>query len=174
MRSGRPWRTVLFGKAVRTSRRHRAAATHPLAARHPVRMGAVTAALLLAAAALGGCASARSELGTANSACYISLPQAVTAVHHRGHLYGVRLVSVASLQHRAPLLYRAARRAPGKKVGQVCLVAFTGTFKAKEVERPLGRTAGHLAVVELAYPSKRLLATLLAHHPPLPFGHPHV
>lgn len=137
------------------------------------RLGGTAAALLLGAAALGGCASVRNELGTANSACYISLPRAVTAVDHHGHLFGVRLVSVASLQHRAPLLYRAARSAPGKKVGQVCLVAFAGTFRSRGVERPVGEPAGRFAVVELAYPAKRLFATLLVRHPPLPFGHPH-
>lgn len=137
------------------------------------RLAGVAAALALAAALLGGCASVRNELGTANSACYISLPRAVAAVHDHGHLFGVRLVNVASLQHRAPLLYRAARRAPGKKVGQVCLVAFAGTFRSAEVEDAAGNATGRLAVVELAYPAKRLFATLIVQHPPLPFGHSH-
>jgi hypothetical protein len=130
--------------------------------------------LVAGAGVLGGCAAARSELGTANSNCYIGLPEGVAAVHHHGRLFGVRLVTVASLERRAPLLYRAARQAPGPKAAQVCLVAFTGAFDAAGVEHPFGRPTGHLAVVELEYPSKRLLGTLLLRHAPLPFGHPHL
>ncbi len=156
----------------------------PRTARGPSRQGdprfsrvrLATAALVLVAGAgaLGGCAAARSELGTADSNCYISLPEGVAAVHHHGRLFGVRLVTVASLERRAPLLYRAARQAPGAKVGQVCLVAFTGAFDAAGVEHPIGGPRGHLAVVELEFPSKRLLGTLLLRHAPLPFGHPHL
>lgn len=139
------------------------------------RMRAAAATAVLASAlALGGCASVRNDLGTANSSCYIGLPKAVVAVHHHGHLVGVRLVTVTSLVHRSSLLYAAARQAPGKKVNQVCLVAFTGTFHHRAVERPLGHTHGHLAVVELGYPSKRLLATLIVRRLPLPFGHSHL
>jgi hypothetical protein len=138
------------------------------------RLAAAAAALVVGAAALGGCASVRNELGTPDSLCYIALPKAVSAVHHHGHLFGVRLVTVASLEHRAPRLYRAARQAPGKKVGQVCLVAFSGTFLAGHVEHPVGRSSGRLAVVELGYPSKHLFATLLVRRFPLPFGHPHI
>lgn len=139
------------------------------------RVRRATAALVLVAGAgvLGGCAAARSELGTASSNCYIGLPEGVAAVHHHGRLSGVRLVTVASLERRAPLLYQAARQAPGAKAAQVCLVAFTGTFDAAGVEHPIGRPAGHLAVVELEYPSKRLLGTLLVRHASLSFGHPH-
>lgn len=145
----------------------------PSTRRRP-RLGATAAALAVATSTLAGCASARSELGTANAACYIGLADAVAAVHHRGHLYGVRLVTVSSLEHRAPLLYAAARSTAGTKVTQVCLVAFSGTFSAAEVTHPVGKSSGHVAVVELAYPSKHLFATLLARHPPLPFGHPHI
>lgn len=147
----------------------------PNPARAPgARLAAAVGAVVLGAAALAGCASVRNELGTSNSACYLALPEAVKAVHHHGHLAGVRLVSVVSLRHRAPLLYGAAHQARGARVSQVCLVAFTGTFRADEVEHPMGRPAGHLAVVELGYPSKRQLATLLVRRLPLPFGHPHV
>jgi hypothetical protein len=150
--------------------RHRNRSAHGLR-----RMRAAAAAAVLASAlALGGCASVRNELGTANSSCYIGLPEAVAAVHHRGHLVGVRLVSVTSLAHRTPLLYAAARQAPGKTINQVCLVAFTGTFHNGAVDHPVGHATGHLAVVELGYPSKRLLATLIVRRLPLPFGHPHL
>jgi hypothetical protein len=141
------------------------------------RLAGVAIALVVGAAALGGCASARNELGTAESHCYIALPAAESAVHHRGVLHGVRLLTVTSLtslKPRASLLYRAAKDAPGPKVTQVCLFAFGGDFKASDVEDPIGRNAGHLAVVELSYPGKRLLATLVARRVPLGFGHPHI
>lgn len=147
------------------------------AARSKHRLAGVAVALAVGAAALGGCASARNELGTAESPCYIELPAAVHAVHHRGALRGVRLVTVASLaslKPRATLLYRAAKEAPGPKVTQVCLFAFGGRFKATDVQRPIGRKAGYLAVAELSYPGKRLLATLVARRAPLAFGHPHI
>lgn len=135
------------------------------------RLGAVLVALVVAASVLAGCASVRDNLGTADSNCYVGLPAAVGAVHHHGHLAGMRLVPVSSLQRKAPLLYLTARAASGTKATQVCLVAFAGDFAARAVERPEGRPAGHLAVVELGYPSTRLYATLLVRRAPLSFGH---
>lgn len=131
------------------------------------------AALLLGALGLGGCAAARNELGTASSDCYVDLAIASHAVHHSGHLRGVRLVSVASLRTHAPLLFDAAD-VHGKRLDQVCLVAFGGHFRAGGVERPIGKAAGNLAVVALGYPGRRLLATLLVKRLPLPFGHYHL
>jgi hypothetical protein len=134
------------------------------------RSAAVWLAIGAVALGLSGCAAARNELGTVDSDCYVTLPTAVNAVHHHGKLKGVRLVSVASLRTHAPVLYDAALD-HGKRSGNVCLVAFAGTFLADEVSGPVGRRAGHIAVVELSYPEKRLLATMLLRHPPIPFGH---
>lgn len=139
---------------------------------HGLRAIGATLALALGAAALGGCAAARNELGTAASSCYVDLPVALEAVHHHGKLGGVRLVTVASLRPHAPRLYRAALAERHR--GSVCLLAFSGDFAASRVERPIGRGTGHLAVVELAYPTKRLLATLLVLRAPLSFGHYHL
>jgi hypothetical protein len=130
-------------------------------------------AFVLGALGLGGCAAARNVLGTASSGCYVDLALATHAVHHEGRLKGVRLVTVASLRTHAPRLYRAAE-VRGKRLGQVCLVAFGGTFSAETVERPIGNLTGTLAIVELGYPARRLLATLLVEHPPVPFGHYHL
>ena len=138
-----------------------------------VRIALAAGALLLLAAGLGGCAAARNELGTAASDCYVDLAVASHAVHHEGKLRGVRLVSVPSLRSHAPLLYRTAE-ARGRRVDQVCLVAFGGRFRAGEVDRPIGAPTGNLAVVELGYPGRKLLATLLVTHAPLPFGHYHL
>ena len=131
------------------------------------------AALVASALGLGGCAAAREELGTAASGCYVDLALASHAVHDHGKLRGVRLVSVRSLSAHAPLLFNAAE-VEGKRLSQVCLVAFGGHFAARQVERPIGAPLGDLAVVELGYPRRRLLATLLVTRPPLPFGHSHI
>jgi hypothetical protein len=137
-------------------------------------------ALVISVAALGGgallgaCTSGRSVLGTSSSGCYAALPSAVDAVRDAGRLKGVLLVSVGSLRSGAPLLYRAARSAPGPRVDRVCLVAFTGRFSSRRVAKPVGRPGGTLAVVELAYPGHRVLATLIVPRAPLPFGHSHI
>ena len=138
------------------------------------RVGAAALAAALLAAGLGGCTSLRDNLGTSSGNCYVALPNAVLAVHGGGRLEGARLENLAALRTPAPLLYAAARSAPGPAVQRVCLVAFTGQFSAASVELPVGRHAGPVAVVELAYPGSRVLATLLARHSPVRVGHSHV
>lgn len=155
-------------------RRTTSGTTERRARRRPVFRSLLAAGALLAGAAtFAGCAAARNELGTANSGCYVDLSAAIHAVHHRGRLVGVRLVSVASLRRHAQRLFATAE-ARGKRPAEVCLVAFGGRFSAANVERPIGDTTGHLAVVELGYPHRKLLATLLVSHAPLPFGHSHL
>lgn len=129
--------------------------------------------LVLGALGLGGCASVRNDLGTVSSGCYVDLALASHAVHHHGRLRGVRLVPVASLRPHEPLLFDAAevRR---KRLGQVCLVAFGGQFHSDLVDHPIGEPTGKLAVVELGYPNRKLLATLIVTRPPLAFGHSHL
>lgn len=129
---------------------------------------------LAAGILLAGCTSARNGLGTTQSDCYVAIPAATRAVHGRGHLQGVQLEPVSALRDHAPRLYRAATTAPKPPVARVCLVAFTGRFRAADLAEHLGDATGRLAVVELAYPGNRLLATLLVAHPPLPFGHSHI
>lgn len=137
------------------------------------RGGRLAVAALAAGGGLGlaGCSAVRNDLGTSSSSCYEALPMASAAVHHRGHLHGVRLVSAASLRTRAPSLYEVAAT-EGQK--SVCLVAFTGEFTRPAVRRPAGQVEGDLAVVELGYPDGRLLRTLLITRQPLPFGHSHI
>ncbi len=140
---------------------------------HRIRALVAAGAVLAGAIGLGGCAAARDELGTSASDCYVDLAVAARAVHHEGRLQGVRLVSVASLRPHAPLLYDAAKT-HGKRLGDVCLVAYGGDFEKARVESPLGQSTGRLAVVELGYPGRQLLATLLVVHPPLDFEHYHL
>jgi uncharacterized protein YceK len=115
---------------------------------------------------LSGCTSVRNDLGTSSSVCYGSLPAATSAVHARGRLDGVRLVTVSSLRTSAPHLYRAAISSRGGAVSKVCLVAFSGDFRRGAVARPIGRERGSLAVVELVYPGERLSATRPVARPP--------
>lgn len=138
-----------------------------------VRALLACAAIVVGALGLGGCAAPREDLGTVASGCFVDLALASHAVHDRGGLRGMRLVSVASLRRHAPLLFDAAE-VEGRRFTQVCLVAFGGHFVARHVERPIGARRADLAVVELGYPGRRLLATLLVTRQPLPFGHYHV
>jgi hypothetical protein len=126
------------------------------------------------AALVSGCTSLRNTLGTTNANCYVALPRATTAVGAAGRLQGVRLERVSSLRTASPALYRAATSTPGRPIGQVCLVAFTGHFSAASVQDPVGQKSGRVAVVEVEYPDNRLLATLVAARPPLHFGHSHI
>ncbi len=128
----------------------------------------------LVAALLAGCTSVRSTLGTASANCYVALPNAGSAVHEHGHLEGTRLENVAAMATTAPVLSRAVRDLPGPPVRRVCLVAFGGRFLAAQVDHPIGARTGPVAVVELTYPGSKVVATLLAKHPPLRVGHSHV
>ncbi|MHB8220934.1 MAG: hypothetical protein ACYDHU_11545 [Acidimicrobiales bacterium] len=132
------------------------------------------AAAAMVALLFAGCTSVRNDLGPSSSVCYGSLPVATGAVHGRGRLDGVRLVTVSSLKTKAPHLYGAAVSRRAGAVSRVCLVAFSGRFQADGVSRPIGHDHGRLAVVELAYPGDQLLATLLVARPPLSFGHTHL
>jgi hypothetical protein len=138
------------------------------------RLLAGVLALGLLGALATACSAVRNSLGTTNGACFVALPSATTAIGGHGGLIGVRLVPVSQLKSVAPKLYQAAVSAPGPKVTQVCLLAFHGQFTAAHVRHPVGRASGHLAIVEIEYPDKRLLATLILRRAPLSFGHNHI
>lgn len=134
------------------------------------RLAVGMAAVAVAAGALAGCASARSDLGTADSNCYVDVAAALQAVRHEGRLYGIRLVSPTSLGSASPL-YRTACEVTSRP-SQLCLVDFEGRFRATAVTDATGDRAGRYAVVEFGYPGRRLLGTVLARRSPLPFAHP--
>jgi len=129
-------------------------------------MTCVVAALTLAA-----CDSARSDLGTSSSPCFVALPTANGAVHGAGRLVGVRLFTVGSLRRQAPHAYADATSAGAHSSDHVCLVAYEGRFTAPAIQKPRGRPAGKFAVVIVAYPSTRLLTTVIFRRVPLRFGH---
>jgi len=140
--------------------------------RRVVRRGMAGAALVGLMAVSTSCATGHSELGTDDGPCFVALPAAYGAVHHRGALLGVRLVPWSALGRFA---VRVQARLDGHHPpGRVCVVAFSGAFRRNQVERPAGAEVGPLAVVVLRYPSAALVATLIAHHRPLAFGHPYL
>ena len=128
---------------------------------------------LLAAGLLTGCASARSNLGTSDSSCYLALPTATNAVHAHGKLLGVHLFTLKALHQKAPHLYKALATTDSSSQ-TVCVTAFTGTFTRSSVSNPLGRVSGRLAVVVSTTSSNHVLGTVIFTRLPLHFGHSHV
>lgn len=124
------------------------------------------AALVAGALALGGCGGRGAALGTTSSACFHALPAAVSSVHHRGRLIGVRLVDTGKLRNPAA---RAAL-APRQKV---CLVAFSGGFTPADVERPVDQRSGPYVVVAVRPDGGAVLGSLIVPRLPLEFRHSH-
>jgi hypothetical protein len=142
--------------------------------RHLAQAALLALALVVAGSALSACTAVRNDLGTAEGQCYVAIPAATAAVHGPKHLKGVALVGLRSLRTIDRPLYRAAVETSGRPSPSVCLVAFTGHFRADQVTAPVGEPSGRLAVVALRYPGNRVLATLLVPHPPFAFGHSHI
>ncbi len=141
---GRPWRSVLSGLC----------------------------GLVLLASVLAGCSSARVGLGTTDESCYLALPTAAKAVGGHGHLEGIRKYTVSGLKGIAPRLYGfLVTQAP--RTQAVCLAGYTGTFTKAMVTKPLGHTAGKLAVVVVTTPGNKLLGTVLLTKLPVRFAHTH-
>jgi hypothetical protein len=129
----------------------------------------VTLALCL----LAGCTSARNSLGTSDSSCYLALPSASHAVGPHSKFIGVHQFTLSSLRQKEPGLFDSL--AALKPTSQrVCIIEFVGSFTQASVQKPLGKSSGRLAVVVLEAPSNHLLGTVIFHHPPLDFAHPHV
>ena len=63
----------------------------------------------LAAGLVTGCTSVRSNLGTSDSPCYLTLPAAARAVGSHGRLVGVHLVTLAGLRRQTPELFDGHR-----------------------------------------------------------------
>lgn len=127
---------------------------------------------LLVATLVADCTTARSDLGTSVSSCYLALPTATEAVGSHGHLLGVQRFTVGALKQRAPVLYRDLATHPPSSEG-VCVVAFSGTFRASGVTDARGRPSGRLAVVVSTTPGNHVLGTVIFAHLPLRFGHTH-
>jgi hypothetical protein len=122
--------------------------------------------------ALTSCTAGHASLGTGSSPCYLALPKAADAVHHRGTLVGVRLVPPSAIDPARATTVELMRR-NGGPLHNTCLVAYRGKFTSSSVERPIkaGRS-GTYAVAVLTPSGSRLLATFVLTHEPLRFGHP--
>ena len=126
----------------------------------------------LLAGILAGCTTARSSLGTSDSACYLALPTATKAVHSHGRLLGVHRDTLSALRKQTPgLMDDVATNVPGSQA--VCVAAFVGHFTAQSVTDPHGLDSGRLAVVVSTTPGNRVLGTVISANAPLHFGHSH-
>jgi hypothetical protein len=135
------------------------------------RLVVAAATLLLTGVLTSGCASGRNALGTQSTPCFEELPTAAAAVEGRGHLIGVRIVSTTNF--RAVDHLKKMVPVPAD-VRNVCLVAFSGSFRADTVKHPLRaptNTSMPYAVVVVSSPENQLLGTLLVENPPLRFPH---
>ena len=128
-------------------------------------------ALVVSATVLTGCTSARTNQGTTDESCYLSLPAAQKAVGGHGHLAGVRKVSLSALRGMAPHLYGDLSDALSPRQA-VCLAAYKGHFMSSEVQKPLGRSSGPLAVAVVTTPGNKVLGTLILERLPVRFQHP--
>ena len=134
----------------------------------------VAAGALAFVGALSGCTAARNTLGTSSSPCFRAVPVASEAVHDRGTLAGVRLLSSRDLDKRPKLRAVLSTRA-GQQVRTVCAIAYTGVFRVGEVQDPIGHGPmggeGTFAVVCVSTPQNQLLGTIVLSRSPLPFRH---
>lgn len=127
----------------------------------------------LAVCLLAGCTSARNSLGTSDSSCYLALPSAKQAAGPHSKFIGVHQFTLSSLHRKDPRLFDFLTGV--KPTSQrVCIIEFSGSFTHASVQKPLGKSSGRLAVVISEAPSNHLLGTVIFHHPPLDFAHPHV
>ncbi len=135
------------------------------------RLVVLVVAALAGSVALTSCTAGHASLGTGSSPCYLALPKAADAVHHRGTLVGVLLVSPTALDSHRATVRKLESRVNGR-LHDACLVAYRGKFTSSDVERPIEPgQSGTYAVAVLTTSGKELLATFVLTHSPLRFGH---
>jgi hypothetical protein len=128
---------------------------------------------VLSVVLIGGCTTARSNLGTSDSSCYLALPTLTKAVHGHGRLLGVHRYTWTVLRKQVPKL---VGQLPVKERGStaMCVAAYTGQFTQGTVSDPHGESSGRLAVVVSTATGNHLLGTVIFTKAPLRFSHPHV
>ncbi len=124
--------------------------------------------------ALGGCTASRNGARHPRQRLFQGLPEALAAVHDRGHLAGERYLPPRALIVELHHVVVPEALQDASKVA-TCLVAFTGHYTASDVERgwaPHG-TTGQIAIVVVRQRDLVLLATVvLGRIPPrLVFAH---
>ena len=138
--------------------------------RGAARIRALVAVVVLSAAVLVSCSTARTDVGTSDESCYLALPTAAKAVGGHGHLAGIHKFSQGSLKTLAPRLERSFQDKVPR--GQsVCLAAYTGHFTRAQAMKPIGRLAGTVAVAAVTSPGNELLGTVILARIPLRFQH---
>jgi uncharacterized protein (TIRG00374 family) len=137
------------------------------------RRGLVTliAAAVVGSVALSSCTAGHASLGTGSSPCYLALPRAADAVHHKGTLVGVLLVLPSDLDHHPATRQELQSRMHGP-LHNACLVAYRGKFTSSNVERPIAPgKSGPYAIAVVTPSGNELLATFVLTHSPLRFMH---
>jgi hypothetical protein len=121
-----------------------------------------------------GCATPRAALGTAQNACFSSLPVAADAVARQGHFAGFHRLVLAPGETlplpgagRRPITTTTSTSTttPGVKPTKprgACLVAFKGTFDPTRITllRGTNRT-GHFAIVAVGLRTHKVVAVYL-------------
>jgi hypothetical protein len=140
---------------------------------HPARrrLGTGVAGLVAATSLLTACSAARSGQGTTDESCYLALPTAAKAVGGHAHLAGVRKFTLSGLHGMTPPRLYGQLVMDVPKGQNVCVAAYTGHFSASKVPKPLGRSAGTLAVVVVTTPANHLLGTVILTKLPVRFQH---
>ena len=131
------------------------------------RLAAATGPILALALLVTACGGPRNTLGTAASPCYRALPGAIEAVHHKGHLVGVRRVDTSTLQKRLPENQQLA----AVRDKQLCVFAFHDDFHAGDVTGATNQAQGPYAIVALTLKSPRVVAAAIVDHLPTRFRH---
>jgi len=131
------------------------------------------------AIAVGACGAGRNALGTSTSPCFLALPVAKQAVEDRGSFDGVRLVNVATLTTRSERSLRELLGTlPIPSSHEVCLVAYSGSYRGGQVQLPFGPVppsgAGRYAIAVVTIPKAMLLGTFVVEREPLSFKHEHL
>jgi hypothetical protein len=144
-----------------------------------LRTSSFAIALLLGtAAAVSGCTSGGTVLGTRDSSCFRVLPSARRDVGPGPAFAGVRhlppgvLIDYMRRRHaRVGTVPDALEDSPGA----ACLVAFRGKFTTRDVRQPWAPRAGpyRAAVVVIEESSDRVLATVLLRSGPTPLDFTH-
>ncbi len=121
---------------------------------------ALIAAALVGSIALTSCTAGHASLGTGSSPCYLALPRAADAVHHKGTLVGVLLVLPSDLDHHPATRQELLRRMHGP-LHNACVVAYRGKFTSSNVERPIAPgKSGPYAVAVIIPSGNQLLRDL--------------
>jgi hypothetical protein len=140
----------------------------------PLRRLVVTGVVTLGSLWLSGCTAARDTLGTNSSPCFHALAIGEDAVHDRGVFKGVRLVAESDIakDHR---LQNVLRQRSSTRLHNVCLMAYSGSYRPDQVQRPAGKVpasgVGHFAIVAVSTPQNDLLATFVLAKEPVRFRH---